>query len=608
MSVRFIILFYITASFPLFLHAQISPGKLTRAHEQLEGVDNCTQCHDQGKEITGKKCLDCHTDIRDAVAAKHGYHFLNAFNPCTNCHTDHLGVDAGITQFDAKNFDHQKSGYPLTGKHASLACESCHTAKRIKDAVTAKNLAQYPHQTFLGLRQQCVNCHTDRHANSLGTACENCHSPDGWKPATAFSHAKTRYPLAGKHESIACVQCHETLKARDASQPILFSVKGFDDCNACHKSPHGEKFSTQSCKSCHVVAGWQAVKEFDHSNTSFPLVAKHKSIACEKCHSGLTTKEPGAKKDFTTKPFKDCTPCHASPHAASFSERTCISCHTPQGWPFDSAKNFDHSLTAFPLHGKHASIGCSECHKGGGKRTFEASFKLKKEACIDCHEDKHKGEFAEKYGNDCSKCHTEDAYSPSTFSFDRHGETRFQLTGSHQAVPCRECHMIQNDWVFHLKSVACESCHKDHHEGLFSEFMKDKSCDACHSPLLWKAIQFDHSKTSFPLIGQHTLVECSRCHTKRYKGTASDCADCHSDPHAGQFTDKGKTDCSRCHTPIGRRALVFRHDIQSTFALTGAHANVECGACHKPEMRSGKLVVHYKPLSSKCESCHQGKL
>jgi hypothetical protein len=57
-----------------------------------------------------------------------------------------------------------------------------------------------------------------------------------------------------------------------------------------------------------------------------------------------------------------------------------------------------------------------------------------------------------------------------------------------------------------------------------------------------------------------------------------------------------------------RRALVFRHDIQITFALTGTHAKVECGACHKPQMRNGKLIVFYKPLSSKCESCHQGKI
>jgi hypothetical protein len=179
---------------------------------------------------------------------------------------------------------------------------------------------------------------------------------------------------------------------------------------------------------------------------------------------------------------------------------------------------------------------------------------------------------------------------------------------AHLTVPCRECHLKQKDWLFHFDKSTCESCHKDHHDRRFAEFMKEKSCDACHVTSLWKTIKFDHGVTSFPLIGQHVSVACSQCHAKGYKGIGRECADCHTDPHAGQFSDKGKTDCARCHTPIGRRTLVFRHDIQSTFALTGVHAKVECGACHKPEMRNGKLIVHYKPLSSKCESCHQVKI
>ena len=165
MNLRLVITVLAVGLFPCFLSAQISPGELTRAHEKLEGVDNCTKCHEQGEEITGKKCLDCHTEIRDAIAAKHGYHFQNASTACVNCHKDHLGRDAAITQFDKKSFDHRKTGYPLSGKHASLACESCHTANRITDAVVANNLKQFPHQTYLGLRQQCTDCHPDRHAN-----------------------------------------------------------------------------------------------------------------------------------------------------------------------------------------------------------------------------------------------------------------------------------------------------------------------------------------------------------------------------------------------------------------------------------------------------------
>jgi hypothetical protein len=603
-----VILLFIAGLFPSLLPAQISPGELTRAHEKLEGVNNCTKCHEQGEEITGKKCLDCHTEIRNAIGGKHGYHFQTVSEACVNCHKDHLGRDASTTQFDKKSFDHRKTGYPLSGKHASIACEMCHSANRIKNVEITKILKQFPHQSYLGLLQQCADCHADRHANSLGSACWNCHTSDGWIPVAAFSHAKTKYPLVGKHGSIRCVQCHETLKTMDVSQPVLFSVKEYDDCSPCHQSPHGQKFSTQSCKSCHSPAGWQVVTGFDHSRTAFVLTGKHRTVSCEKCHSGLTVRKEGVKKDFTTKPFKDCTPCHTSPHAASFSEKTCLSCHTPQQWSSISEKNFDHNLTTFPLHGKHASVRCSKCHSTEERQTFKNAFKLVKKTCIDCHEDKHTGQFAQKYGNDCSKCHNEESYSPSTFTFNQHGKGRFALTGSHLTIPCRQCHLKQKELVFHFKSVLCESCHKDRHEGRFAELMKDKSCDVCHGSSYWKTVHFDHSGTSFPLIGQHASVACSRCHEKGYKGIGKECADCHSDPHAGQFSDKGKTDCARCHTPIGRRALVFRHDIQSTFALTGVHAKLECGACHKPQMRNGKLIVLYKPLSSRCESCHQGKI
>jgi hypothetical protein len=146
-----------------------------------------------------------------------------------------------------------------------------------------ENVKLFPHQIISGpVAAMCTDCHADRHANSLGSVCWNCHSFDGWKPAAVFTHAKTKYPLVGKHESIACVQCHETLKTNNTSHPVLFAVKEYNDCSACHKSPHGRKFSTQSCKSCHSPAGWQVVTGFDHSHTAFALAGKHKDCFLRK--------------------------------------------------------------------------------------------------------------------------------------------------------------------------------------------------------------------------------------------------------------------------------------------------------------------------------------
>jgi len=56
------------------------------------------------------------------------------------------------------------------------------------------------------------------------------------------------------------------------------------------------------------------------------------------------------------------------------------------------------------------------------------------------------------------------------------------------------------------------------------------SCSVCHSPKGWeldRAIySFDHNTTKLPLVGQHTSINCKKCHPTlvflRQKQTASD--------------------------------------------------------------------------------------
>jgi hypothetical protein len=48
----------------------------------------------------------------------------------------------------------------------------------------------------------------------------------------------------------------------------------------------------------------------------------------------------------------------------------------------------------------------------------------------------------------------------------------------------------------------------------------------------------------------------------------------------------------------------FNHDRDATFLLAGSHARVTCNRCHTPA--PGTKLVRYRPLSSRCESCHSG--
>jgi len=88
------------------------------------------------------------------------------------------------------------------------------------------------------------------------------------------------------------------------------------------------------------------------------------------------------------------------------------------------------------------------------------------------------------------------------------------------------------------------------------------------------------------------------------------CAACHDSPHGEQFaTRKDRGACDACHgvdtfVPASR----FDHERDASFKLTGAHARVACADCHKPvRTPSRALLVTYRGLSEKCESCHAGR-
>lgn len=521
--------------------AQFSPGELSRAHRQFEGINNCLKCHEEGKEITGAKCLQCHTEIQAARAARRGYHFTIASQQCVACHKEHLGRDAQTVVFNRNTFDHSLTGFPRSGKHAAVGCEECHKTANIKNADILALVRSTRRQTFLGLSQDCASCHDRKHGNKL-----------------------------------------------------------------------------EDCQSCHSTAGWEKVVGFDHSTTRFPLRGKHSTVECRLCHTDLAEKEDPAQLLFTTKTFGDCSPCHLSPHSAGFSKQSCSFCHSPESWRNrGAAGRFNHDLTAFRLTGKHASLACEKCHSAG-LLNGRSRLKLAHNRCTDCHSDSHSGEFAARYNSDCSVCHTTSGFVPSTFTVRQHDGSRFSLDGAHAAIPCGECHRRSGFGraTFHFSDIRCESCHKDRHGGQFAGEMKEHSCAACHSTGDWRPKNFDHARTGFPLSGKHTVLACDKCHlttrvngetVAKFKGTDRKCSACHQEVHGGQFARDGRTECATCHNPDGWRSLVFNHDTQSRFKLTGAHRQLRCSACHKAERLGTQSFVRYKPQSVACESCHTGR-
>jgi len=610
--------------------AQISPGPLSRPHQSLNGSTNCASCHKFGGQAA-LKCLDCHTEIATRLSARRGLHATynipqGSSQECARCHSEHNGEDFPLVKFDTRTFNHKETGYLLEGKHAGPACNKCHNPSHIslqeRPAIKIKDLSR----TYLGLSTGCVACHEDHHKGRLGTTCQSCHNFQDWKDVNVakFDHSKTRYPLTGMHAQVQCAKCH--VNGADG-KPQYFGI-AFNQCSDCHKDPHHGSFP-QGCSTCHNTAGWkkinlQAVGEhFDHSKTKFPLLGKHASVDCAKCHQGGDFKKP--------LPFQKCMDCHEDAHNGQFTKRPdggeCASCHNVQGWKPSLFTVKEHASTAYPLQSGHARLECAQCHVPKGKDTL---FKLKFEACTNCHTDRHAGQFAAApYFNACDRCHNLEGYKPSTFSLAKHRETHFVLTGGHVAVPCTDCHKESAEFqpkpavIYHWKNLSCASCHNDPHKGQFKERMLQSradgtpaGCEACHTTKSWKELNgFDHSQTKFPLLGAHRATACIDCHkppnmeTKLlnvdFKSAPTLCQDCHEDIHGKQFAQADVTRCADCHNSTKWKPSLFDHDKRTTFPLRGAHQNVRCAQCHKLTKTIGaKMVLFYKPTPKDCVACH----
>ncbi len=517
---------------------QISPGPLTRAHGRLEGSSHCLDCHDPTEGVAARKCLACHEPLAKRIAAAKGLHARSDYRDCRQCHVEHQGAEFELVYWGKPGraaFDHALTGHALAGKHARLTCDQCHKSR-----------------SFLGAVTECASCHKDEHRGQFaGRACASCHGEQAWKPAPGFDHAKTSWPLTGRHGAVACEKCHSTRRP-DPISPAgsfrVFRVATGRDCASCHEDVHKARLGT-SCVSCHNTSAWKQAKTtgFDHGRTAYPLGGRHAAVACEKCHV------PG--RPLRVK-HERCSDCHGDAHGGELVRRAdagrCESCHDVEGFRPARYAAEDHAKTAYPLRGAHLAVACDECHRPT------------------------RGAAA--------------------------GVRRASLSSPGATVPLK------------LAATRCFDCHADPHRGETAVVAGANACETCHRVESWREVGFDHAKTRYPLSGRHAKVACARCHTAgerarparlAFKGAATECGACHDDPHAGQFASGGaRTACERCHATDSLQAARFSHDRDSRYKLDGAHARLACVACHKPEPRDGKRVVRYKPLPLTCVGCH----
>ena len=515
-------------------YAQLSPGDLSDAHAELEGLANCTKCHSVGNRVPDNKCLDCHKEIDALINQNRGYHSSKEVKgkTCVDCHSEHHGRKFDALNFDEDAFDHNLTGYELEGEHDVIDCRECHKPDFIQDPDLRKRT-----DTYLGMEQECLACHDDYHQGTLDNDCVQCHGFDAFSPADYFDHDDADFKLEGAHIDVECIECHKK-SMRRGREFQKFTDIPFDRCTDCHEDVHMGNFG-DDCLSCHNVDSWRDLtlgNDFNHDLTDYPLVGLHVGVDCKECHKGSYTEPIN---------FSYCKTCHDDYHKREFTSTNprsdCKECHLVER-PFSyTLYGLDeHQRSKFQLEGSHIATPCFACHLNEEEWW---TFRNIGSVCIDCHDNIHEGKISQEYmpQNDCAACHNSDTWGDVVFD---HNTTDWPLEGAHQAASCRECHFEDDaesgsfTQQFNDLGTDCIECHENVHGSQF-EARGSNNCTQCHTiNEEWNADNFDHNDTQFPLEGKHENVDCRECHKNKefddgverveYKIKKFECIDCHS--------------------------------------------------------------------------------
>jgi len=332
--------------------AQSIPGVVLKTyHSHADFESHCSLCHQPLQSSQAVLCMNCHADVASQVKSHQGLHGrMDNVTACATCHQEHKGRSFDLTSNAIQTFDHNATGFPLSGKHGQVECARCHLNNKY-DAASP----------------QCVSCHQEpaSHAGLFGTDCSTCHTNVSWTPAsfkdTTFNHANTSFSLnvhsvdfSGK--AMTCTACH-------TGGPFATSMSS---CIACHGQAnpnfmpnHVATFGT-ACLTCHD--GVDRTHGFTH-DAVIKLDGAHAQIDCTACHAnGLFRGTPAT-----------CYGCHQEPqiHAGFFGTR-CEYCHTTQAWQPASL----HAHTFALGHGGKGEVDCKTCHPS----TYAAY------TCYTCHD------------------------------------------------------------------------------------------------------------------------------------------------------------------------------------------------------------------------------
>jgi len=479
-------------------------------------------------------------------------------------------------------FDHNPTGFPLTGTHVFVPCESCHINARYKTTPRA-----------------CFGCHNGMTAPGAASVlshpvttnyCEGCHQTTTWRDYRFIDHVQALGP---------CANCHNNKIAagKTPNHPITNAA-----CNTCH-------FNTVTFKGGILPANppQAPAATATKSGTTTPAAAATAPTRAATAPAA-TAASPTATMATPAAPAAP-----AAPPAAGLS-------NLPSTQPPSGAFN----VATKPSHTGFLS-GCARCHNGIAATGKRSNHVITNAACETCHKStvtfagarmNHTGLVA-----NCASCHTG---AIATGKPARHITTNAPCETCHKSTVtfagvrmnhtglianCARCHtgaIATGKPARHIATNApCETCHKstmtfagarvDHasltgtcascHNGTTAQgrpprhVITTAPCDTCHRTRFWTPVTYRHTSPAY--VNHGPAVSCSSCHVGNTQTVAwkfpafkPNCAGCHVDkyrpmahvkferPIKVYYTVAELRDCTgSCHTYADstQRAIVTRN-------------------------------------------------
>jgi hypothetical protein len=521
-----------------------------------------------------------------------------------------------------KNFDHLKTGFPLTGTHVQTRCESCHL-----------------NGIFKGTPRDCASCHV----SGMRFARGNVVMPGNHLPTTQ-----------------TCDTCHNTktyLGARFNHQGVVAG-----SCQSCHNGsagtgkPANHVQTTASCDSCHRTAAWLPAAGFDHAGVAAGTcttchgagraagkpsnhvptasVAAAATASCDACHKGSFTTWANGRFHSNFAVTSGCASCHTGtfvnavgkPNTPVHSGVTnCESCHSTTGW---AGAKVDHATF-------NVSTNCATCHNGSTATAKPTNhMPTGATACFSCHNVSPAGWKPTKWTHtqmvvaaQCDSCHS-GGYPPADGKPGNH--VPYASVAAAATAKCDTCHKGSfTTWAngrFHSNvsvSTGCVNCHTLSAGGSFLSAVGKPNtathanvtgnCESCHkSTASWSAATVDHSTYT-------AATNCAQCHGVTASGksathipTTLNCFSCHNvspqgwTPSKWNHTQSTVTNaCASCHTG-GYPPADGRPTNHIPYQAVAVSSAANCDACHRSSTTTwanGRFHSYYT-VSTGCATCH----